>query len=481
MIPHTDQHNISISPKVRGSLLSPIIAMALKDLRHLVRDRGAAFFTLVFPLLVALFFGFIFGGGGQRAGMNISVVDEDASPESARFVADLRADKAMVIHDATSRDQALEKVRKGSAVAAIVVPRGFGQTSKTIFSGGSFRIEGFVDPSKSAEAGLLTGKLNEMAFRQIGAVLGDARALDETLQNARSAVLEDKDITFANKALFGAMFEAINRVVASGGVTPSSLPASPPASPPAAPVASPEHNISQSPDVSSSNVSTPGGAGGGLGAWRPIDVKFTELTSARMTPRSGYEVSFTQGIIWGLMGCVTSFGSSLAAERSRGTLTRLSLAPISRGQILAGKALACFLACIGVQIALLIFGVLVFGIRIGSYPMLALALLASSLGFTGVMMFMAGLSRTEGSGAGMGRALVLVLAMIGGGTVPLFVLPQFMQTVSKVSPFSWASIAIEGATWRGFGLTDMLLPSLVMLAFGIVGFFIGKACLRFGE
>ena len=41
--------------------------LAIKDLRLLVRDRVSLFWVLAFPLLLALFFGSMFGGDeGER-------------------------------------------------------------------------------------------------------------------------------------------------------------------------------------------------------------------------------------------------------------------------------------------------------------------------------------------------------------------------------------------------------------------------------
>jgi ABC-type multidrug transport system permease subunit len=97
------------------------------------------------------------------------------------------------------------------------------------------------------------------------------------------------------------------------------------------------------------------------------------------------------------------------------------------------------------------------------------------------MMFMAGLSRTEGGGGGLGRAMVLVLAMIGGGTIPLFVMPRIMLAVSRVSPFSWATTCLEGALWRGYSMQEMLLPATILAAFGVVGFAIGVSALRWND
>ena len=45
-----------------------LIAIAQKDLRLLFRDKGDVFFTFVFPVILAVFFGFVFGEGVKDSG-----------------------------------------------------------------------------------------------------------------------------------------------------------------------------------------------------------------------------------------------------------------------------------------------------------------------------------------------------------------------------------------------------------------------------
>src|SRR5262249_34102772 len=188
-----------------------------------------------------------------------------------------------------------------------------------------------------------------------------------------------------------------------------------------------------------------------------------------------------QGVVWGLMGCVMAFGASITGERSRGTLLRLTTAPITRNHILVGKALACFLTCLFVQGLLMAMAVLIFRVRASNPLMLVVAMVLCAVAFVGVMMVVAGLSKSEGSAAGMGRALVLVLAMIGGGTVPVFILPRWVQTASLASPFRWANMSVEAALWRGLSWTEFLPIAAVLIGCGVVGFVIGSAALRWSE
>lgn len=447
--------------------MNAIWAIAMKDLRLLMRDRSAAFFVFGFPLLLALFFGVVFGGLGgnsESAKMSIIAVNEDGGPAGAAFISDLKADDALRVttghgpaSDAAAevpftRAEATELVRKGKTTACVILPKGFEHAAANMFAGGGLTIEALVDPGRKAEGGLLTGKLNEIAFKQMAKNFDDPARMTTTLNESRRSIEASAALDPSQKMVLGSLFNSLQ-------------------------------------GLADSNIKAGGSAGGeqpaegGGGGWMPVKVTMTEVAPAnRVGPRNAFEISFPQGVVWGLMGCVTAFGVSMAGERSRGTLLRLAVAPITREQVLVGKALSCFIACILVQVLLLAIGMLPgLAIRIGDPLMMTVAVVASAFGFTGVMMILSGFARTEGSASGLGRALIIMLAMIGGGAMPLVFMPAFMETVSGISPFKWSIMAIEGALWRGFSFGDMLLPAAVLTAVGIIGFAIGAVMMRRGS
>ena len=90
-------------------------------------------------------------------------------------------------------------------------------------------------------------------------------------------------------------------------------------------------------------------AGRGRVEWQPLKITKTAVARERSGPRNPFDITFPQGVIWGLIGCVMSFGISLVTERTHGTFVRLRMAPLTRAQILGGKALACFLAIMVVR------------------------------------------------------------------------------------------------------------------------------------
>ncbi|MCW5764359.1 MAG: ABC transporter permease [Phycisphaeraceae bacterium] len=426
--------------------MDAIFALAMKDLRLLLRDRANAFFTFVFPLLLAMFFGAVFGGGGGGSGrMDVVAVDLDGGPAARAFLADLAAADGLNVTTTTTRADGERQVRRGAVQALVVVPKGFDESAGNMFSGTPMRIEAVVDPGRSAEAGLLTGKLNEIAFMQMGRLFNDPAKMTAQLDRARASINNSPDVSAPQKLLFGTFFTALDRLVAS---------------------------------QRAGGAGEPAKAEGSGFAWRPVDVQVSKLEADPNRPNNSYAISFPQGIVWGLMGCVTAFGLSLAFERTHGTLMRLTTSPLSRSTILLGKALACFVACVIVQVMLLAVAVALFNVRIASPVAMVFAVAISSFGFVGVMMLLAGMSRSEGAAAGMGRALILVLAMIGGGTIPVFFMPDWLKTASSVSPFKWATVVVEGSLWRGMTVFELATPFAVLIGMGIVGYAIGAIAFR---
>lgn len=203
-----------------------------------------------------------------------------------------------------------------------------------------------------------------------------------------------------------------------------------------------------------------------------LDYHSVDVTRASKPP-SPYAVTFPQGIIWAVLACAATFAVSLVDEHKRGTLLRLAIAPVSRLTILAGKAGACMIAIVIMQLVLLAVAVIGFGVRPESPGLLALALACTALGFVGLMSLLAVLGRRTHSAAGLSWAVLMLMAMLGGGMLPLFLMPSWLQIAAQASPVAWALTAIEGAVWRGATLLDIAVPCVGLLL-------LGGACLAIG-
>jgi ABC-2 type transport system permease protein len=183
-------------------------------------------------------------------------------------------------------------------------------------------------------------------------------------------------------------------------------------------------------------------------------------------------------MLWGIISCAATFAVSIVKERSAGTFQRLRVAPIGRSHILAGKGLACFLSCICVLIIQCLAAKIIFKMPVGSPSLFVVASLCTILCFVGLMMLACTLGRTEQSAGAIGWAAFIVLAMLGGGMMPLFFMPGWLQKISSVSPVKWGILAIEGAVWRDFSAMEMLTPCAILIAIGLLAFTSGVLMLR---
>ncbi len=417
--------------------------LAIKDLRLLLRDRAAFFFTFFFPVLYATFFGAIFSGSGDGGSNAISVllVDEDQTAGSREFVALLEQAEELNVIPSDDKHQARETVRRGNRVAYIALPKGFGEARKNIFGGETPRLEIGVDPARKAESGMLQGILTKYAAQAMQQVFPDPQVMRDQLAKARQSV---HNAPPALQVALGGLYDELESFF----------------------------------EVQTSEESADSG---GFGGFQPLEIDSVAVTADLRGPQNSYAISFPQGIIWGMLSCVSGFAISLVLERRQGTLLRLQTAPLSRIQILAGKALGCLMAMLAVSGGLLLLARLAFGVRPQSPGLLALALLSAALAFVGIMMLLSVLGRTERAAGGISWAIMIVMAMLGGGMLPLFLMPPWMQTVSNISPVKWAVLALEGALWRQFSLSEMLLPCGILLAIGALCFSAGVRAFRWNE
>ena len=414
--------------------MSPIIALALKDFRLMPRNRAGLFFTFVWPIIVTVLFGFAFGGtssGDQKP--KVALVDEDNTDGSRVFATRIAAAFDLT---ALARPDAENAVRRGQRSAYIVLTPGFGAASERMFYGDSRQVELGIDPARKAEAGMIEGLLMKHAAADMQKMFSDTTTSTRMVDKALEAIAQAPTADNAPVQRFLGELKSF--------------------------------------------VNTPPGqtqVAGARGEWQPLKVVSKDVAREKRGPENAFDVTFPQGVIWGLIGCVMTFGISLVTERTHGTLVRLRMAPLTRAQILGGKALACFVSILIVE--LMLFGVATaFGVRASSIPLLVLAGLSSAVCFVGFMMLIASLGKTEQSASGAAWAILMPLSMLGGAMVPQFILPPWMQTVGVISPIRWAVLAIEGGVWRQFTLAEMALPCLILVSVGVACFALGTRGLK---
>jgi ABC-2 type transport system permease protein len=423
-------------------------ALVRKDLQIFFSDRRAVLMSIVAPIVIASFFGYIFAGqgGGQSepSRMDILVIDQDNSTISRGIVAGLTAEKSLAVKPSTM-DDARSAVQKGKAVVAIAIPKNFGADAGRSFFGPAKKPEVALlyDPSHAAELsmvqGILTGEVMQVVSKEMFSGTSGQETVKEGLASVEQSGLAPDD----QKSLRNLL-----QSVQSWNARSSALPTTPakPGDPPAAAQA---------------------GLGGGI--TMPYEVRQEAVTSGKGIEYNGYAHSFAGMGVQFILFMGIDMGVGLLLQRQRGLWKRLRAAPLSRGVLLGSRAFSGALIAAIILAVMFGFARVVFGVHIeGSF-----------VGFVGVCgafavmtaffgLLIAALGRTPEATRGLSIFAVLIMVMLGGAWIPTFIFPQWLQKLTVIVPTRWAVDGLDAMTWRGLGFSAAIMPISVLLGFGLL-------------
>jgi ABC-2 type transport system permease protein len=151
--------------------MNAFLALVRKDLVLHFSNRRAVLMSLVAPIVIAAFFGSLFGGSDKGpAQIPVVLTDLDQSELSARIVANLRGDPALRLSEAPAAE-AQTQVRAGKQRAAVLLPAGFGaQAAKALFGGAAKpEVVVFYDPSQAMVLPMVKGLLAQHVMQPVSA------------------------------------------------------------------------------------------------------------------------------------------------------------------------------------------------------------------------------------------------------------------------------------------------------------------------
>jgi len=416
--------------------MSAFSALVRKDLRLYFSNKRALVVTLAAPIVIAAFFGSLFGSSDKKPSrVPIAVVDQDVSAISKQIVKDLTDDPALGVQT-LELDAAIEQVRKGKLRAAVVLPPKFGeQAGRAMFRPAAKpEIVFHVDPSQSMVTPMVRGMLTQHVMKAVSqsAFGGDGGSMTQF----RQEVATSKDIAEDERKDLIAMFDSVEKV--------QKRPATK--------------------EGSATKAST-----GGLDI--PFTTRASEVTSGRDKRYNPYAHSFAGMSVQFILFMSLDIGIALLLARRMGLWKRLRAAPLSRATLLGSTVASTALIAMILMFAIFAAGILIFGVRIeGSVAgfigvVIAFALLTASFG-----LLLAAIGNNPEATRGLAIFVTLILVMLGGAWVPSFVFPEWLQTASLFVPTRWAIDGLAAMTWRGLGFEAALAPMGVMLGFSAVLF-----------
>jgi ABC-2 type transport system permease protein len=150
--------------------IEAIRALIRNDLRIYATDRRAIIIGILVPILIAAFFGYVFGGNGsaEPGRIPVALVDEDQSAVSRAIAADLEQDPLLAVQ-MLDRSQAAARVRAGKIQVAVVLPKNFAaEALQALLEGAAMpQVELMVDPSQAMSGRIVEGLLVQHGMREI--------------------------------------------------------------------------------------------------------------------------------------------------------------------------------------------------------------------------------------------------------------------------------------------------------------------------
>ena len=151
-------------------------ALVRKDLVLYFSNRRALVMSIAAPIVIAAFFGSIFGSGQSKpTRIPIALADRDGSALSRSVAASIGADPAFEV-EPLDEAAAVERARQGKVRAAVVLPAGFGaQLPAAMLAGGAKPVVAVhYDPSLASAMPLVQGLLSQHVMKALGESLAGA-------------------------------------------------------------------------------------------------------------------------------------------------------------------------------------------------------------------------------------------------------------------------------------------------------------------
>ncbi|KQZ42233.1 ABC transporter permease [Duganella sp. Root1480D1] len=413
--------------------MTAIIAMIRKDLILYLNDKRALMLNLLMPIVLAAFFGSLFGGAGSgnNSKIEIGLVQQDSSVIGRKVGDSLKADGTLTVKE-MSLQEAQDKVRSGKLMVAVVIPAGFGDAAgKSLFQPGDKpELPVYYDPSQSTVLAMVKGLLTQHVMQGVtGEVMGGsatgAKFTDDSLKKLEaSPANEDKE---ALVSLLGSLKKFQEREAAKP-------------------------------------AKESGSSGGGLSV--PFTTKDEALSSG---PKyNAYAHAFAGMGVQFILFTGIDVGIGILLARRMGIWNRLLAAPITMSQVLVSRALSGAMIAAGLMVAIFFAAMLMFKVEVTNVVGFALVVVAFALMTASFGLLIAAFGKTPEAARGLATFATLILVMLGGAWVPTFVFPAWMQQLTVVVPTRWAVDGLDAMTWRGLGMDVALQTAGVQLAFAAV-------------
>ena len=363
------------------------LALVRKDLKLFFNDRKAVVVGLLVPIVLASFFGYMFGGQSGKAETSkvpVLVIDQDGSAISRAIIAQLSGDKNLDVKLSTA-DEARLQVRKGKARAAIVIPKDFGADGGRAFFAGAKKpeITLLYDPSHGMEMGMVQGILSGAVMQAVSKEMFSGRSGREMVNESLAQVENNPRISAEDRKALRDLLGGVN-----------------------------ELNLQRDREGASGRAELSGGL------TMPYETREQAITSGQDIQYSAYAHAFAGMGVQFILFMGLDVGIALLMLRQSGLWQRLRAAPLSRTMLLGSRTVSASLIAGFILLVLFVFARVVFGVHIrGSFAGFVGVCASFSLMTAAFGLMVAALGETVEATRGYSIMATLIMVMLGGAFV----------------------------------------------------------------
>lgn len=190
---------------------------------------------------------------------------------------------------------------------------------------------------------------------------------------------------------------------------------------------------------------------------------------------SSVQQSVPAWLIFSMFFVVIPLSTTLVTERQQGTLLRLRSMNFSINLFLLAKLVPYLLINQVQLILMLLVGRYLIPLFGGEYLIIgdeyfAIALMSLAVGFSavGFALLVAVIVKTTEQATSIGGVSNILLAAIGGIMVPKFIMPEYLQDFTNISPMAWGLEGFLDIFLRGSGVNGVLMEVGSLMLFGLV-------------
>ncbi|WP_137904753.1 ABC transporter permease [Chryseobacterium sp. 2VB] len=219
-----------------------------------------------------------------------------------------------------------------------------------------------------------------------------------------------------------------------------------------------------------------------LGTTENLDENKNLISFKEITPKKGEMDVMPNSVqhnvpawtLFAIFFIVVPLSINLVKEKSQGTSVRARISPTPYFVHILGKTFTYLIICLIQFLLMVAVGIYLFPYMdlpafdvSGKMFQLVTVTLFAGLAAIGFGVLLGTIADTQEQSAPFGATSVVVLAAIGGIWVPVFLMPEFMQTVAKFSPMNWGLNAYYDIILRNSGIGGIAKELVFLFLFYI--------------